>query len=173
MAQTLQTLAPTVVFAVLGTTRKRAAREQMAAREAYERIDFGLTAMLLTASERCGSSPRFVYVSAAGLSPTTSNPYMQVRVRVEALLAEGSLPFLVGRPSFIVGDRDEARPAERWGARIADGALGVAGVLGAKRAAARYRSTTNETLGEALVTLALDPNTPARHTAESEDLRGA
>ncbi|MBL4686269.1 MAG: epimerase [Nannocystaceae bacterium] len=171
MTSRLKDLAPTLVFALLGTTRKRAGREGLAATEAYERIDYGLTAPLLAAATTSGNAPLFVYLSAAGLSPKTRNPYARARVRIEAELAAGPLPYLVARPSFIIGERDEPRAGERWAARIADGALSVVGALGAKRAAARYASTTNEILGEAVVRLALDPATPKRHIAESEALR--
>lgn len=173
MTSRLQDLAPTLVFALLGTTRKRAGREGLAATEAYERIDYGLTAILLAAAVASGSAPRFVYLSSAGLSPKTRNPYARARVRIEAELSAGPLPYLVARPSFIVGERDEPRAGERWAARIADGALSVVGAFGAKRAAARYASTTNEILGDAVVRLALDPATPQRHIAESEALRAA
>jgi len=171
MEATLQRIAPTHVFGLLGTTRKRAAREGMDARAAYERIDYGMTAMLFAAAAACGSEPRLVYVSATGLSETTRNPYMQVRVRIERMLREGTLPYLIGRPSFIVGERDEHRAAEHWGARMADGVLSTLGALGAKTLAARYRSTTGEALGAALVALALDDATPRQHLAESEALR--
>ncbi|MEM6992352.1 MAG: NAD-dependent epimerase/dehydratase family protein [Myxococcota bacterium] len=171
MADRLRALAPTHVFALLGTTRKRASREGMGATDAYERIDYGLTALLLRAAAECGSEPRFIYLSAAGLSAKTRNPYMRARVRIEEALQEGALPFVSARPSFIVGERDEPRLGERWAAKVADGALSVVGALGAKRAAARYASTDNATLGEALVRIALHPSTPRRHIAESETLR--
>ena len=175
MEATLKRLAPTHVFGLLGTTRKRAAREGMDARAAYERVDFGMTAMLFEAAfeaaAACGSEPRLVYVSAAGLSEGTRNPYMQVRVRIERMLRDGALPYLIARPSFIVGERDEHRAAEHWGARVADGALGVIGALGARKLADRYRSTTGEVLGQAIVAMALDEATPRQHIAESESLR--
>lgn len=171
MEATLKRVAPTHVFGLLGTTRKRAAREGMDARAAYERIDFGMTAMLFEAAAACGSEPRLVYVSAAGLSERTRNPYMEVRVRIERMLREGALPYLIARPSFIVGERDERRAAEHWGARVADGVLGVVAALGARKLADRYRSTTGEVLGQAIVALALDEATPRQHVAESEALR--
>lgn len=171
MDATLAALQPDHVFALLGTTRRRAAGEGLAATEAYRKIDYGLSAMVIKAAAACGSGPRVTYVSAAGLSEGTSNPYMKARVDIERLLNEGALPFVIARPSFIVGDRDEPRTGERWGARVADGALSLVGALGGKRVAARYRSTTNEVLGAALVRLALDPQTDPRLVAESEDLR--
>ncbi|MEM7160311.1 MAG: NAD(P)H-binding protein [Myxococcota bacterium] len=157
MVDTMRTLKPTLVFALLGTTRARAKQEGTAALDAYETIDYGLTMMLRDAAAACEPHPRFVYLSAAGLSESTKNPYMAVRVRVERALREGDLPYTVARPSFIIGDRDEPRAGERIGATIADGALGLAGLLGARTLRDRYRSTTNHELARGMVRIALDP----------------
>jgi hypothetical protein len=58
---------------------------------------------------------------------------------------------------------------ERVGAGAIDLALGAASLLGMKRLAARYRSTTNTALAAALVRLAGDPAAAGR-IVESEDL---
>jgi nucleoside-diphosphate-sugar epimerase len=163
LADTLERERPDVVYALLGTTR---ARGRAAARrgvvESYETVDYGLTAMLLraaAASERRGvQAPRIVYLSAAGVSPGTRNPYLAVRVRVERELRDGPLPFVIVRPSFITGpDRDESRPAERIGAVAADALLRVAGWLGARRLRDRWRSMTADDLARALARLGRDP----------------
>lgn len=171
MRERLSAIKPTHVFALLGTTRRRAAGEGLTPEEAYEQIDYGLSVMLLDAAERGGSTPRFVYLSAAGLSENTRNPYMRVRVRVEQALIASPLPYISARPSFIVGPRDEARMGEAVAARAIDAALAVVGALGGRRWADRYRSTTGAVLGEALVRVALDPGTPRAYVAESESLR--
>lgn len=171
MARTLQALAPTHVFALLGTTRARARREGLGASEAYERIDYGLTAMLVDAAATCSAPPRFVYLSAAGVGPRSRNPYVRARWRAEAHLRESGLTWTIARPSFITGDdRDERRPLERLGASISDGMLGVAGALGARRLRERYRSTDNTTLAEGLVRIALD-RAWENQIVHSEDLR--
>ncbi|MCX4243252.1 NAD(P)H-binding protein [Paraliomyxa miuraensis] len=172
LTRTLRTLRPTVVLALLGTTRARARREGKGAVEGYEAIDHGLTMMLLSAARACGSGPRFVYLSAAGLSEGTRNPYMRVRVRVEQALREGELPYTIARPSFITGsERDESRLGERVGAVVADGLLGLAGMLGGRTLRDRYQSMTNVELAAGLVRVALDPGFENR-VAEGEDLRG-
>lgn len=159
MRQTLTRVQPTAVLALLGTTRKRArqAKKRGAdpAAQSYEAVDYGLTALLREAAEACGSGPRFVYLSSVGVRPGARNPYMAVRARVEAELAEGALPWVVARPSFIVGDRDEARPGESVGASLANAALGLVGVLGGARTRDRYASMTGEQLGRAVVELAV------------------
>jgi uncharacterized protein YbjT (DUF2867 family) len=113
---------------------------------------------------------KVVYLSSAGADARSRSAYLAVRGRVEARLRESDLPFVSARPSFITGpDRDEPRPAERIGAALADGALGLAGALGARRLRDRYRSTTNVALARALVRLGLDPE--AKGVFESEALR--
>lgn len=171
LSETLGRLAPTQVFALLGTTRHRAKREGRTAQDAYEQIDYGLTALLIRATLASGAKPRFVYLSSAGLSEGTSNPYMRARVRAETDLRASGLPFTVARPSFITGaDRDESRPMERVGAALGDGLLAFVGALGAKGVRARYRSTTNTVLARALVRLAADPAAENR-IAQANELR--
>lgn len=162
LTATLRAVAPTLVFGLLGTTRKRgkaAAREgRDAAAETYEAVDYGLTAMLRRAAEASGHRPRFVYLSSMSVTPETKNAYLAARAKLERELREGSLPHTIVRPSFILGDRDEGRPGERLGAAIADGALSLAGALGARRLRDRYASIRGEDLARAIVRLALDPS---------------
>ncbi len=171
MKATMARLAPTRVFALLGTTRTRARDEGMGASEAYEAIDYGLTRLLLDAVVGADLAPRFVYLSAAGLSETTRNPYMRARVRAEAAIRDSGVPFTFARPSFITGsDRDDSRPMERIGAAVGDGLLAVVGALGGRKLRARYRSTTAEILASALVDVAFDPAAENR-IVEADELR--
>lgn len=157
--ETLRRLQPALVFALLGTTRERGrAAAARGERESYEAVDYGLTALLLRAAVAAGSRPRFVYLSSLGVSERTKNPYLAARAKLEAELRRSGLPYTVARPSFITGpDRDESRPLERGGAAVADAMLKVAGLVGARGVADRYRSIRGGTLAEALVTVALDP----------------
>ena len=118
-----------------------------------------------------GAAPRFVYLSALGADAGSRNPYLAVRGRFEAELRAGPLPWTVVRPSFITGpDREESRPAERVGAAVVDALTAVAGALGARRFAGRYRSITGAALGRALVRLAGDPEAAGR-VIEGDALR--
>ena len=112
LTETLRERAPQLVFALLGTTKRRARRADDPSAETYEAVDYGLTAMLRRAAERCGHRPRFVYLSSMGVKEGTSNAYLAARARIEKELREGALPWTSVRPSFIVGDRDEARAGE-------------------------------------------------------------
>lgn len=170
MAGTLRRLRPDAVFALLGTTRKRARAEGMEAAEGYERVDYGLTALLIEAAAAAGARPRFVYLSSLGADRPGSNAYLEARARAEAKLRDSGLPWTIARPSFVTGpDREESRPMERLGAGATDALLAVAGLLGARRLRDRYRSRTAAELARSLVELALDPAARDR-VYESQEL---
>jgi uncharacterized protein YbjT (DUF2867 family) len=173
MDATLARLRPTLVFALLGTTRARGRAEARAGLEAstYEKVDYGMTAMLMHAASLLEPRPRFVYLSSLGARPSRPGSYLHARWQVEQELTAGDLPYLIARPSIITGpDRPEERPGESIAAAIADRALGLAGALGATRVRDRYRSTSAQVLARALVRLALDPPSN-RAVVESEELR--
>lgn len=158
MTSTLRERAPTVVFALLGTTRRRAADEGMDAVAGYEAVDYGLTKCLLDACAEAVPQARFVYLSSLGVKEGTRNPYLAARARVEAALRSGSQPYTIARPSFITGpDRDESRPGERMGAAVGDAMLTAVGWFGGARVRDRYRSMDAATLAQGLVRAAFDP----------------
>ena len=176
MLATLTRLRPTHIFALLGTTKKRARRAQAAgskSREDYEAIDYGLTTMLLRAAVDSGLMPHFTYLSAIGATVKSRNEYVRVRGRVQAELMVSGLPYLIAQPSFITGeDRDEPRPLERYAARAVDGALKAVARLGGGRIRDRYASMTGAELADSLVRLAL-ASPRARVVADGVALRAA
>lgn len=159
MGATLNRLAPDAVFALLGTTRKRArATRRQGGHEDYEAVDFGLTALLHGAAAAAGLGGRFVYLSAAGVGEGSANAYYRARARAEAVIRAGSLPWTIARPSFISGpDRPESRPMERGAAVVADNVLALLARLGVPGPRDRWASLTGAELGEALVRAAQDP----------------
>lgn len=170
MRARLAELRPDVVFALLGTTARRARK---AAREggrdaSYHAVDYGLTALLLRATP---PDSRFVYLSSAGVGPNARSPYTAVRWRLESELRASRRPFIIVRPSFITGpDREENRPAERLAAKVGNALLSVAGALGARQLRDRYRSIDADGLAHALARIAFDPACEGR-TLHGEDLR--
>lgn len=171
MADMLGQRRPDAIFALLGTTRKRAKGEGRTGPAGYEAVDYGLTKLLLDATVQAGIGARFVYLSSLGVTPETRNPYLAVRARLESELQASGLPHVIARPSFISGpDRDESRPGERIGAVIGDGLLGVIGALGGASIRDRYGSMDGETLAAGLVALAASG---ADGTHEADAIRRA
>jgi uncharacterized protein YbjT (DUF2867 family) len=149
MEEALRLARPTIVFALLGTTKKRS----RAGDGDYQTVDYGLTACLIDACCRLENKPRLIYLSAVGVKPDSTSAYYVARAQSEAKLQESGLTGLIARPSFILGDRDDGRPGESLGAPIVDGLLACARVIGAGKLAAPYRSMTGEELASGLVEL--------------------
>jgi len=159
LTQRLAQTRPSVVFALLGTTRKRAARDPDST---YERVDYGLTRMLMDACIAAGCAPRFVYLSSIGVGPSARGAYLQVRHRMEIELRASGLPWTIARPAFISGpDRSERRVGERFGAIVTQGLFAVTDALGAGLNA-RYGAMTADQLAAALSRAAEDPECAGR-----------
>ena len=156
-AAALQAHRPTHVFALLGTTRARKAKGMgSAVAETYEAVDYGLSALLLRACALLETPPTYVFLSSLGVKPGTRNAYMAARAKLEAELREGSVPWLIVRPSFISGDdRDEKRIGERVASVIGDAAFSALRAFGARDAHARFRTRSGEELGRNVVDAAL------------------
>lgn len=163
---------PTMVFALLGTTRARGKAAAAAGRvEDYETVDYGLTVKLLRAAATLRPAPLFVYLSSLGADRPTSNAYLAARHRVETELRASGVPYLIVRPSLITGDnREEDRLGERLAAPILGGALAVAKMFGAKGTYEKYRAMTNGELAHHMVAQALRPYDGPREL-EPEALR--
>jgi nucleoside-diphosphate-sugar epimerase len=144
-------LQPDYVFALLGTTTKRARREGITDR--YMKIDYGLTAMLIDAAAPL-KQPRFVYLSAAGVGPNRG-AYIEARFLAEQKLRASGLPFIIARPGLITGDREESRPAETIAAAVLRPMAAMLRVVGARRVAAWVSVISGTQLGQALVREAL------------------
>jgi len=173
----IATRQPTLVFALLGTTRARASRAAKAggdaSRESYDAVDVALTEMLIRACEAISTEvvrPRLVYLSSIGAGDGARGSYLEARTRVEKALEKSGVPYIIARPSFIVGDRDDSRPAEKLGAPVANALLGAIGFLGARRTADRYRSIRGEDLARVLVNAALDVD-PKNRILEADALQ--
>ncbi|MBC8072031.1 MAG: NAD(P)H-binding protein, partial [Deltaproteobacteria bacterium] len=160
-----------LVFALLGTTRARARADGMAAQQAYARVDYGLTKWLIDGAASCSPRPRFVYLSALGVSQASKNAYIAARARAEAALRASGVPWTIARPAVITGaDRDDERPLERVAGVVGDGVLALVGVLGGTSLRERYSSMDATTLARGLVRVGLDPAFADR-VAGAEDLR--
>jgi uncharacterized protein YbjT (DUF2867 family) len=184
MVETQAQHRPHVVYALLGTTmrRARAARAaeaaeavgstaSNAAREGYESVDYGLTALLLRATRRAAPGARFVYLSAFGVGPRARGGYMRARWKLEEELRASGLEWTIVRPAFITGpDRPERRPLERTAAIAVDAVLRVARRFGARGLHDRFRSMTAADLACALAGIGFDP-AAAHRVLEPDALR--
>lgn len=156
LAARLRALEVAQLYILIGTTRARAKAEGVEG-NIYEAIDVGLTRVAVEAAAASGRAPRLIYLSSVGANPDAKSAYTAARGRAEQLVKQAGLPWVIARPSFITGDRDETRTGERTAAAIGDGLLALAGVLGGKRLRDKYRSTSPDVLASALIRLGEAP----------------
>jgi uncharacterized protein YbjT (DUF2867 family) len=152
LGQTFRVAAPTQVYILIGTTRAKAKADQVEG-DIYEKIDVGLTKIAVEAARASEQKPRIVYLSSVGADPKARSPYLAARGRAEAIVTSSGLPWVIARPSFITGEREESRLGERAAAAFGDGLLAVAGAVGGKKLRSKYRSTTPDILASALIRL--------------------
>lgn len=99
-----------VVFCTLGTTIKKAGSE-----EAFRRVDLTYPVAVARAA-RAGGATHFLLVSSLGADADSKIFYNRVKGEVEQeILGLGYPSVTIVRPSLLLGDRDESRPAERLG----------------------------------------------------------
>ncbi len=170
LQELVQRAQPERVFSVIGTTKAHGRRERISG-DIYDKVDRELTERALRAVQQAAPQAVFVYLSSLGVKPGTNNAYLRARAHVEAALVESGLAYVIARPSFITGaDRDERRPLERIGARLADGLLERGAAVGAARLRDRYHSLTGSELARALVRASEQPECRNR-ILEAEQLR--
>jgi uncharacterized protein YbjT (DUF2867 family) len=126
--------------------------------------------MAIRAAAAVEPKPLFVYLSSIGVKDGVKNRYLAARARAEAELRNSGLPFVIARPSFITGNRDESRPGETIAAAVGNSLLALAGAFGARRTRDRYRSMDNRQLASALLAAAIDPEQHGRVLA-GDDLQ--
>jgi uncharacterized protein YbjT (DUF2867 family) len=98
------------VFCALGTTMRQAGSEV-----AFREVDFNYPLALARAALARGTR-HFLLVSALGASPASRVFYNRVKGEVEtAISALGFRSVTIARPSLLLGDRGESRPAEQVG----------------------------------------------------------
>lgn len=158
MAEQADAFAVDRVFCALGTTLRAAG-----SREAFRRVDHDFVVESARLAAREGAKS-YLLVSSAGAS--RRSPFFYPRVKAEAeegVRAHGPASVVVLRPSQLLGERGERRPAEALAQR-AMGALAplFAGPL------RRYRAVPARTVARAMVRLAAAPPAPAAVVVEND-----
>ena len=132
-----------VVFCCLGTTIKQAGSQR-----AFLAIDFDLVVSIARAAAAAGARS-LVVVSSVGADPASANFYLRTKGEMEQAVGEiGFAKFGIVRPSLLLGDRDEFRPAEALG-KIATTLINPF-LLGGL---AKYRGVDADTVATAMIGL--------------------
>jgi uncharacterized protein YbjT (DUF2867 family) len=95
------------LLCALGTTLKKAG-----SREAFRRVDLEYPKALLQRATALETKPVFGLVSSAGAGHPKGF-YLETKAEVEKALVDSSLPYVIVRPSLLMGDREEFRLGEK------------------------------------------------------------
>ena len=101
-----------VLLCALGTTLKRAGSV-----EAFRQVDLQYPLSLIRRLTELGTRPAFGVVSSAG----TGHPrglYLKTKAEMEKALVDSGLPYVIARPSLLLGEREEFRLGERLAATL-------------------------------------------------------
>ncbi len=100
-----------VVFCAVGTTQKKVKGDK----EVYRKIDHDIPVNAARFCKETGCN-NFSFVSSVGADAKSKNFYLQLKGEVEDEIKKMNLESVsVFRPSILLGDRKESRPAERIG----------------------------------------------------------
>lgn len=142
-----------VAFCCLGTTIKQAGSE-----EAFRAVDHDMVVAFAKRAREMGAR-HLIVISAIGADPESSIFYNRVKGEMEQSLRAQDWPQLtIARPSLLIGERLEERPAER-----------IAGLF-SKLIPGKYHGIEACELARALWRLALEDQQGVR-VIESDELR--
>jgi uncharacterized protein YbjT (DUF2867 family) len=150
---------PDDVFCALGSTIKKAGSQT-----AFREIDHDYPLAVARQAVEAGAK-QFVLVSSVGADRRSGNFYLRVKGELEDALA--ALPFRslhVFQPSFLMGERAEARTGERLGI-VAAKMLGPLLVGGLRK----FRAVPAEAVARAMVESAVRAE-PGRHVYTYEGI---
>lgn len=135
------------VYCALGTTIRTAG-----SRAAFERVDYHMVVELARAARSAGAR-RFIVISAAGSSEKSLAFYSRVKARMEKAVSDlGFEAVHILRPSLLLGEREEFRPAEKVGQWLAPLLRPL--MIGPL---APYQPITDVEVAQAMLTVALSP----------------
>jgi uncharacterized protein YbjT (DUF2867 family) len=100
-----------VVFCAIGTTKEKVEGDK----EAYRKVDYDIPVKAAQFCKETGCK-NFVLVSSVGADSSSSNFYLQLKGEVEDAIQQMNIESVtIVRPSILLGDRKELRPAETVG----------------------------------------------------------
>lgn len=148
-----------IVFCCLGTTIRQAGSQAH-----FKTVDYFYPLTLAMLAKMNGIK-RFAAISSLGANADSGNFYLQVKGQLErALLALDFEQLILVRPSLLLGERQQFRPAERLGASA--GKLVAPLLCGPLR---RYRPISADAVAWNLLNAA-NCDGPGQHLLESEVL---
>lgn len=154
-----------VLLSCLGTTIAKAGSQK-----AFRAVDHELPAILVARLKELPQRPGVALVSSVGAS-SSGNFYLRTKFETEELVRQSGLPYLIVRPSVLLGDRHETRFVERAAIQMMRPLFAALIAVTGRSSATigRLRPITDEQVAQALIHHAVD-TLPPNKTLEGWDL---
>jgi uncharacterized protein YbjT (DUF2867 family) len=147
------------VYCALGTTIRKAGSQR-----AFHKVDVELPIQIATLAVERGAA-RMALVSSVGADVTSSNFYLRSKGELERALDALPLAALhVLRPSFLLGEREEHRPAEAVASVVARAAAGLL-----RGGLSRYRAISGDDVARAMIAAITTPESSATRSVLEHD----
>ncbi|OGQ07371.1 MAG: hypothetical protein A3G32_05220 [Deltaproteobacteria bacterium RIFCSPLOWO2_12_FULL_40_28] len=155
MTKTMQTLSPSHVFCLIGTTQKRIRVSQKKHfPESYESVDVGLTKLLIRSCNDANKKPVFIYLSSLGAKANATGSYLKARNQAEQSIQKSDLPYLIVRAPIIYGkERGERRYLEEALAQTLRGFFWIGKKVGLEKWTTHFEPIRGKILAQALANL--------------------
>jgi uncharacterized protein YbjT (DUF2867 family) len=144
---------PRAVFCCLGTTRAKAGSD-----DAFRTVDRDYPVRLIESLKSASPSTRFGLVSSVG-ADAPRGLYLTTKAEVERALTASGLPWVIVRPSFLKGPREERRIGELVGLATLGPVLSGLGAV--SKGLRRFAPIEGSDVARALAHAVLDSSAPA------------
>lgn len=134
-----------VLLCCLGTTRTKAGSD-----EAFRRVDRDYPVKLLARLKALGGERVYGLVSSIGADKPTGL-YLKTKHEVESAVIASGLPYVIVRPSVLLGERAESRPGERVAIALGKPLFGLLQAIVPGGAVARYAPIEGAQVAAALI----------------------
>ncbi|ETT87307.1 oxidoreductase [Viridibacillus sp. FSL R5-0477] len=148
------------LYCCLGTTRKKAGSKAM-----FEKVDLEYPVNIASIAKKCGI-PHILVISAMGANKNSNFYYNQVKGKMEQNLMALELPQLsIFRPSLLLGNREEVRPAEK----ISGAVMNILNPI-FSGPLKKYRAIAANTLAKAMYSVAIKNTKQKVRVLESAEI---
>jgi uncharacterized protein YbjT (DUF2867 family) len=153
------------VICAIGTTLREAG-----SKEAFTKIDHDIPISLLNYTRTLNFKPKFIFVSSVGADRPVGF-YLETKFAVEKEILESKLPYVLIRPSLLLGERSKRRFGEGIAQKVMPGFFSLLSVtpMGSSKWFKKYRPVEAMAVAKAIVVEVFSEHSHSQVVLEGDD----
>jgi len=154
-----------VIICAIGSTLRAAG-----SKEAFSKIEKDIPLALLRYGQTLTTKPQYVFVSSLGADKPFGF-YLETKHAVEEEIMTSQLPYVIARPSLLLGERTEKRIGEQFAQKLMPGFFDLLAITPVKHAVwfSRYRPVSAKAVAARIVSQVSSDDSPFQVILEGED----